>query len=161
MDRIEQRFNVDLAVLVPDIGIHLNEPSRQLLGIQTLLVKFGTIVKKQFAGNLFERSVEKHILTVKYDDRVYHILKVSHLVSRNHYCGIFRSVLENGRPELGLGRNVESVGRLVKEKILGGAGQGKRNIGLLQLTCGHRTELLIHVILEIIHYLHELVEREI
>ena len=60
----------------------------------------------------------------------------------------FRSVLGDGLAELGLGGNVQAVGRLVHIIIKGIAGQGEGNPGLLELAGTHGVHFLRRIHLE-------------
>ena len=150
VDGVEEGFDVDLAVGLRRVGIDLDEAAGQLLGVEAFGVQGRAVVEVELVRDLLERGVEQDVLAVQDDDRVDDVLQVTHLVGGDHDGAVLGRVLHQGRAELGLGRDVQAVGRLVEVEVADAGGEGEGDIGLLELPGGHGVHLLGGVNLEFI-----------
>ena len=80
MNRVEEGLDVDLALLSVCVGADLEESAWQLLAEECVIAEDVAIVKVKLGGDVLDSRVEEHVLAVKYDHRVDHILKVPDLV---------------------------------------------------------------------------------
>ena len=92
------------------------------------------VVEVQSACDLLHRGVQQNVLAVKDHYRVDDVLQIAHLMGGDHDGGSLGSVLHDRAPELRLGRNVQTVGRLIHEYVLASTGQGEGDVDLLQLS---------------------------
>ena len=75
----------------------------------------------------------------------------------DYYGSIVSGVFEYRAPELSLARNVETVGRLIEEKVSGSTGKGKGNVAFLELAAGHLVHLAFRIVFQFLHYCKEFV----
>ena len=82
------------------------------------MMKFRTVVEEQFLLDFLEGCIQKHVPAVQDDHRVDDVFEIPDLVRGDHDGGIVGGVFKDRVPELGLRRDVESVGRLIQEEVL-------------------------------------------
>ena len=117
------------------------------------------IIEVEFAADILDAGVKEHVLPVKNDDRVDQVLKVPHLMGGDDDCAVFRSEAHDGAPELGLARDVESVGGFIHEDVAGTGCKCKGDVRLLELSCRHGLHLLVKLHIELLHKSLEVVFR--
>ena len=81
VDGIEQCLYIDLALLTSGIDHDLDITSRSHFAVKSFRLPFIAVVEIQFLRELLQRRIQQHILSVKNDDRINDILKVTHLMS--------------------------------------------------------------------------------
>ena len=151
MNGIEESFDVEFAVFACGIRAYLDETARKLFGIEGIPAQSVAVVEIEFGVDLLHTGIQKHILAVKNDDRVYHALQILDLMGADDYSGIISGVLEHSGAELGLGRDVQTVGRLVHKDVGSAAGKREGDVGLFELTCGHLVHFHSFVHFEVFH----------
>ena len=94
-------------------------------------------------------GIQQYRVLVEDQDVVEHLLHVVYLMGRNHHSTFLCHVLGYHLAELRLRRNIQSVGGLIHQQILGVGRHGEGNIGLLTLTHGEFTQTYVGRQLEI------------
>ena len=117
VDGVEKCLDVHLALRTIRIRINLNESARKLLTIKRFRMKFGAVVEVKLARDGLDVRVQKHILTVQNYDWVNDVFQIAHLVCGDDDRAVLGGVFHQRTPELGLGRDVQTVRRLVEIQV--------------------------------------------
>ena len=106
------------------------------------------MAKAQFPANLIKRLVQDDPMAIQDDHAVDQAFKIPHHMGRQDKCFSLLQGPGEHAPESSLGRDIQTVGRFVKEQIPGIGGKGKCRHRFFLLSMGHSGAVLTCLQLE-------------
>ena len=100
VDRVEKCLKIYLAFLFGLIQRHLDVSSGNQFPVKSILIHFVAVIEVQFFRDFSDCGIQQNLLSVKYDDWINDVFKVTDLMGRDQDYRILTGLFGDRFPEL-------------------------------------------------------------